>query len=485
VKGAGIISKLEQKKKRWLPWSPKKEGDREFQELLRRVEQNPDDPRLHQRLAEFYLERGSKNKAVGEFTKAAECHCDAGFYLRAIALYRRILRLQGESTKVLLKLGELYVINGLLGDALVHFQKVIRQYRQNGRAQAIPAALRRMVEVNADSLEVKAKFIELLRSEGFLMEALDELLQLHTEHQQKRAPDLVPWLHEQIESLLPDLRNQYTKLGKQKELRILEGRIKSILQPREEVALSQPLPKHGEEEVIREEEEVVELVELEQKAVEISEIDISRQLQEARFYSEQGLFDEAEALLKTILEVDSGHIEARRWLKSTQQMRQEMMGSEDSPISMGKGDIPIKTSKVPAPTSGAKGVVEGVHEKPPDDARVRFELGMAYRELELIDECIQELLIAVQDRSMAFSCHRELGICFLQKGDMEKASFHLTEAINCPGGTDDEILEVSYELAQILEQQGKAEQALILYQKIGEKDQTFRDVQDRVKSLIQ
>ena len=190
---------MEHKKKRWLPWSSKRGVDREFQGLLNRIEQNPDDPRLHQRLAEFYLERGNQRKAVEEFAKAAECHCEAGFYLRAIALYRRILRMQGESTKVLLKLGELYVLNGLLGDALVHFRKVIQQYRKNGKTPGIPAVLRRMVEVNPENLEVRAKHIELLKSEGFHREALDELILLHTENKEKGAPDFIQGLQDQIQ----------------------------------------------------------------------------------------------------------------------------------------------------------------------------------------------------------------------------------------------------------------------------------------------
>jgi tetratricopeptide (TPR) repeat protein len=476
---------LEQKKKRWLPWSSKRGVDRQFQQLLDRIERSPDDPRLHQRLAEFYLERGQKGKAVEEFSKAAECHCEAGFYLRAIALYRRILRLQGESTKVLIKLGELYAINGLLGDALVHFKKVITRYRRDRKVRAIPSVLRRMVEVNPDSLEVRVKYIEVLRAEGFPSEALDELILLQGENKEKGSADFVGNLEEQIRSIYSELREQYIKGRQDHELALLEEKVKSVFQPREDVEVAASQQEPIEEEEIELAEEITEVEELPEEPKTASEEEISKQFQEAHLYLNQGLFDEAEAIFQGILAINPDHAEASQAMRDVSEQREQMMGSPGSSMAVqksGASAVSSKPSERPDQGLVASGDDE---EKPPDDARVRFELGLAYRELELIDECIGELLIAVQDPAMAFASHRELGVCYLQKGNLDEAIKHLKEAINCTGASQDEVLEVSYELAQILEQQGDRQQALNLYQKIEEKDQSFRDVQDRVKSLIQ
>ncbi len=96
------------KKKRWFPWRPKKQEDQEIEALRGRIAERPDDPRLHQRLAELLLEKGRRPEAMEAFVKAAECHAEAGFHLRAIAIYRRVLRME-ESPEILLKLAELYL----------------------------------------------------------------------------------------------------------------------------------------------------------------------------------------------------------------------------------------------------------------------------------------------------------------------------------------------------------------------------------------
>ena len=474
---------MENKKKRWFPWQPKKGADQEIQELLKRIAERPDDPRLHQRLAELHLEKGRKDQAIEALIKAAECHSEAGFYLRAIALYRRILRMEEESTDILLRLAELYLVNGLLGDALVQFRKVIQQYRKKGKPQEIVDLLQRVMGMDPDNLEVRAKCSELLRAEGFFSQALEELIRLRKEHQEKGRLQFVGQLDEEIRATYRSLREQLRQQGATKDLALWEQKVQALFGQQEPPP--QSAPSVVEEQIHLEEEPLDVFEAVEEEGSPSAAESMADQLQEAQVYAEHGLFEEAEALFQAILDTDPRHSEALRGLESVRKQRKQMILPTDSSSVFQKLNLLEEKHQKGVGREGQQKGSEFSEAQPPRDAKVHYELGLAYRELGLIDECVDELLLASQDPSLAFVCHREIGVCYRQKGDLEQAIVHFRKALQCHGISQRELLEASYQLAQILETRGMRQQALLLYQKIGEQDGTFRDVQERVKSLSQ
>jgi len=86
---------------------------------------------------------------------------------------------------------------------------------------------------------------------------------------------------------------------------------------------------------------------------------------------------------------------------------------------------------------------------------------------------------------LAFASYRALGVCFRAKGELTEAVNYLRKAIQCKGVAKPHLLEAGYELARTLEEQGRGEEALILYKKIQEQEQGFRDIEERVKILSQ
>ncbi len=469
---------MDNKKKRWFPWQPKKGEDQEIQDLLKRTAERPDDPRLHQRLAELYLEKGKKGQAIEEFVRAAECHSEAGFYLRAIALYRRILRMEEESTEILLRLAELYLVNGLLGDALVQFKKVIQQYRKQGKTHEILSLLRRMVETDPENVEVRTKYIELLRGEGFAVQAFDELIRLYMEHREKDRQELLPEVEAQIRALHRELEDRFQRDGKARELAGLEQKMQVVFAA---ASCAPPAPVPEPEGQMDLEEVLEEEPSLGEGTPQSTADDPGLRVQEALLYAEQGLFDEAESVLESLLEAWPDHEEARRSLEA---VRLQKGGAHES------GDPRGVVQKLDAleekqRRGGHAGAGEALG-RPDGGARsprAHYELGLAYRELGLTDLCIEEWNAALGDPSLAFDCHRGLGACYGEKGEMEKSIHHLQEAFNCSDVAQAAWLDVGYELAQALEREGRRDEALRLYRKIGEQDQGFRDIQERVKSL--
>ncbi|MGQ9655178.1 MAG: tetratricopeptide repeat protein [Thermodesulfobacteriota bacterium] len=475
---------MENKKRRWFPrWPTRKGEDQEIQELHRKIDERPDDPRPHQRLAELLLERGRKAEAIGEFIKAAECHSRAGFYLRAIALYRRILRMDEESQEILLRLAELYLANGLLGDALVQFRKVVKQYRQKGKGQEVIGVLRRMIEVDPENLEVRLKYVELLRSEGFSPHAFDELLRIREELKERGRAEATMEIDRQILSLRQELTEEFTREGRSEDLIVLEQKLQALLSEESPQVVPQDGAAPGEidlevAEGLAEEEAGQALEGLAEE-----EDSILSRFGEARLYAEQGLFEEAEEIFQAILDAHPQHDEARRALEEVREERKRIRAPADPSSVFQKLNALEARSQPKQGREEEKGAVGTTMAKQPADAKMHFELALAYRDLGLIEESMEELRVASADPSLAFACYMEMAACLRGKGELAEAITYLRKALRCPGVSQEGLLDASYQMAQILEQRGMRDQALVLYKKIGEKNQTFRDVQERVRNL--
>lgn len=476
------------KKKRWFPWRPKKQEDQEIEALRGRIAERPDDPRLHQRLAELLLEKGRRPEAMEAFVKAAECHAEAGFHLRAIAIYRRVLRME-ESPEILLKLAELYLSNGLLGDALVQYRKVIQLYKSKGKSHEILGALRRMGEVAPGSLEVRLKYVELLRNEGFLNQAFDELTRLSQEHREGFDGALWNHVEQQLQEVAQELEELLISQGRQRELASLRERIQELTATEDSAVAAPSITEKVPKEQIQEEEiEILEIQEeLEDGLQEGTQAaagesvapleEISIRLEEARIYEEQGLLEEAEEVYSELLNLDPECLEAKEGLARIEQERSRLGHPQSGGDLKKLEEVEAQQRKLSETRPhGGTGL---------QDAKAHYELGLSFRELGLLDEAISELKTSSSHPQMAFAAYRELGVCFRAKGELTEAVKYLRKAIQCKGVSKPQLLEAGYELARTLEQQGRGEEALILYKKIQEQEQGFRDIEERVKILSQ
>ncbi|HEV8167998.1 MAG TPA: tetratricopeptide repeat protein, partial [Pyrinomonadaceae bacterium] len=99
-----------------------------------------------------------------------------------------------------------------------------------------------------------------------------------------------------------------------------------------------------------------------------------------------------------------------------------------------------------------------------DDVREDFEthynMGTAYKEMDLMDEAIQEFqnaagLVKPGDGTSRFlQCCNMLGHCFIQKGMPEAAVLWFKKGLQAPGHSEDEYQALRYELASAYEQLG-------------------------------
>jgi tetratricopeptide (TPR) repeat protein len=135
----------------------------------------------------------------------------------------------------------------------------------------------------------------------------------------------------------------------------------------------------------------------------------------------------------------------------------------------------------PAPDESGPTAVDDQVDR--DDYETRYDLGIAYRSMGLVDEAIAELQLASHGPDRRAECASLLAACFLDKGLPRRAVQWLERGLALEGLDERESLSLRYDLARALEACGEDERALDLYVDLFGEDAAFRDVAEKVRLL--
>ncbi|MGA2384091.1 MAG: tetratricopeptide repeat protein [Gemmatimonadales bacterium] len=127
-----------------------------------------------------------------------------------------------------------------------------------------------------------------------------------------------------------------------------------------------------------------------------------------------------------------------------------------------------------------KGVEANVDEA---DFQSHYDLGVAYKEMGLLDEAIAEFQKALRSPEGKLRASEALGLCFFEKGQFTVAETILRRALDLPASGDAERVGLLYWLGRTQEELGKTPDALVSYHRVFAVEITFQDVSQRVKSL--
>jgi tetratricopeptide (TPR) repeat protein len=127
-----------------------------------------------------------------------------------------------------------------------------------------------------------------------------------------------------------------------------------------------------------------------------------------------------------------------------------------------------------------QGVADNVDE---EDFESHYDLGVAYKEMGLVDEAIAEFQKALRATTGRVRTYEALGQCFLEKQQFRVASTILGRALTEPGIADDQLVGVLYLLGYASEALHNPADALAYYQRVFAVDIQFRDVTDRLARL--
>ncbi|MFL5487969.1 MAG: tetratricopeptide repeat protein [Gemmatimonadaceae bacterium] len=118
-----------------------------------------------------------------------------------------------------------------------------------------------------------------------------------------------------------------------------------------------------------------------------------------------------------------------------------------------------------------------------EDFDSHYDLGIAYKEMGLIEEAIAEFQKALRGATQRIRAYEALGQCFIERNDYDTAITVLGRALREPGMEDEDLIGVLYLLGFASEGSKKARDAAAYYQRVFAIDIDFRDVSKRLKQM--
>src|SRR5262245_27601948 len=148
--------------------------DKAVKEYLRIVHEDPKDVRVWLKIGDLYAKKGAKQDAIETYLKVARFYSDQGFFLKAVAVYKQILKLDPRLVDVILKLAELYRQLGLMSDAMQHFESVAAHFHREGNTKEALATVKKLVDLDPENIATRIKLAELYSKERLIDDAATE-----------------------------------------------------------------------------------------------------------------------------------------------------------------------------------------------------------------------------------------------------------------------------------------------------------------------
>jgi tetratricopeptide (TPR) repeat protein len=227
--------------------------------------------------------------------------------------------------------------------------------------------------------------------------------------------------------------------------------------------------------------------------------EIEEALDEAEFFASQGLADEALDVVQEAILIypHSAFLKSRfREYEAAVAARSAAEGQREDEHALDESfDIAEQLASVEVPAAPAddemvdvesvfaqfkKGVAQQIAA---DDTDTHFDLGIAYKEMGLLEDAISEFDLSAKSSKRACIALTMVGMCHMEKGDPLKAVTFFERALAQPMKTSAEEVALLYEIGGAQEASGQLDKALSTFEKVAARDRTFRGVSGRIEQL--
>ncbi len=516
-----------------------------WQELLDETPHN--DANVYNTIGDLCLKNKATVDAIDAYGKAARFYLQEGFHLKAVALYKKILKLDPNRAEMYTLLGDLNVVRGLMNNAVADYLSGAKLYLKIGKAMNALTLFRKITKVDPQNTDMRLRVAELCLKEKLTEEAIDEYLRIGRDYQRAGRHDEAKKLYEQILKISP----------KHAEAR---RRLDTPYQPELDV----PEPEAPAFEPMTAAEAALETPEAVPAAPAGGGPPAT--LEEARRALAAGDVTEAERMIRLLLVADPDRVEyqatlglvylkkghgaiafdilcpiAKAW--AGEGRRDEALeianaflavepDEEDflaikaraggplveAPSPPAAAEIPIPELALEAPPpalepavvpvaevrgaeeplAGARSGEETLQAAVPDvetmlgelrtgskeqggdgDVETHYDLGVAYREMGLITEAVEELRLAARGPTRFVDACAMLAGCYRDQRLNTSAITFLERVLSDAGCAGPGVPYVKYDLAVLYEEEGFADKAIRLYEDIP----SIRDVETRLRRL--
>lgn len=118
-----------------------------------------------------------------------------------------------------------------------------------------------------------------------------------------------------------------------------------------------------------------------------------------------------------------------------------------------------------------------------EDSETHYNLGIAYKEMGLVDDAIKEFQAAKKDKKRFLQSSSMLGVCYMEKGLYSLAIDVLNKTLDSIKEPDDSYWSIKYDLAEAHEKSNNLRESLGLYTEVYGWNAKFRNVSEKVSLL--
>lgn len=230
--------------------------------------------------------------------------------------------------------------------------------------------------------------------------------------------------------------------------------------------------------------------------------DFSEDISEADFYFREGLIKEASEIYKKLIRQLPENEELKERLSTIEKSQEEELApppmteelEETETLSIEEfapEAAPVEAQEMsaePALESDVLDIFEefkrGLEkELEEEDSETHYNLGIAYKEMGLIDDAIKAFQTTKHDPKYFIQASSMLGICYMQKGLYPLAIDAFTSALMKVGAKEEAHWGLKFDLAEAYHKNGNIKQAFDFYTEVYGWNSAFRDVAEKINAL--
>lgn len=149
--------------------------DKAIEEWQKLIAETPNDGNIYNTIGDLHLKANHKNDALNAYLKAADAFKSAGFDLKSIAVFKKIIKVDPTRMDVYEKLADIHVERGLTGNAIEDYLKVAKHYVKQNDFRSALSVYRKLANLDPQNAGIRLKIAEVCQKQGLGKEAIEEL----------------------------------------------------------------------------------------------------------------------------------------------------------------------------------------------------------------------------------------------------------------------------------------------------------------------